>query len=84
MFADVPCLENGRLGWVFRHFGQIAAVWLRQLFMLTPLDEYVFNLPPQVSTTEVYVDDATVRVTGKAGAVPRIAVKAANGLIRAF
>jgi hypothetical protein len=52
--------------------------------MLTPLDEYVYDLPWQVHTPEVYVDDATVIVVGEKGTVQGIAVAAAKGLVTAF
>lgn len=60
------------------------ALWLLQLVMLTPLEEYVACLPWQVRCPEVYVDDATVLVIGQVGTVEDIVVKAAVGLIKAF
>lgn len=51
------------------------AVWLLQLVMLTPLDDLIFDIPPQARTPEVYVDDATVIIVGRIGAVEKIAVK---------
>lgn len=46
------------------------AMWLLQLILITPLGEYFVTLPIQASTPEVYVDDATVMITGKAGKGP--------------
>jgi hypothetical protein len=60
------------------------ALWLLQLLMLTPLDEYVATLPKEVQTPEVYVDDATVTVVGRRGKVADITVRAALGLFKAF
>ena len=40
------------------------ALWLLQLLMITPIDEYIVGLPPQVDTPEIFVDDATVLVVG--------------------
>jgi hypothetical protein len=60
------------------------ALWLLQLLMLTPLDEFVQNLPIQVRMPEVFVDDATVVIVGKVGTVAKIATQAAKDLARAF
>ena len=60
------------------------ALWLLQLLMLTPLDEFVLNLPIQVRMPEVYVDDATVVIVGRRGTVAKIAVQAAKDLAKAF
>ena len=60
------------------------ALWLLQLLMITPLDNYVDSVPPQVQQPEIYVDDGTVLVIGKKGTVEDITVKAAKGLANAF
>ena len=60
------------------------ALWLLQLQMLTPLDEYAAELPIQVRQPEVFVDDATVMVVGRQGTVVDLTVRAARGLVQAF
>lgn len=55
-----------------------------QLLMITPLDEYCFNLPMQVKIPEVYVDDAIVTVVASRHLIEDITVKAAEGLVGAF
>ena len=60
------------------------ALWLLQLVMLTPLDEFMDSMPRQVKNTEVYVDDATVQAVGRKGTVAGLAVKAARALFDAF
>ena len=52
--------------------------------MLTPLDEYVQQLPRQAKPPEIYVDDGTITIVGRAGTVATIATEAALGLVRAF
>ena len=41
------------------------ALWLLQLVMLTPLDEFVCDIPWQVKCPEVYVDDTTLTIVGR-------------------
>ena len=60
------------------------ALWLLQLLMLSPLDELVASLPPQVTNLEVYVDDATLQVIGRKRTVEDLTVDAAGRLFSAF
>ena len=64
--------------------GCSVALWLLQLLMVTPLDEYVFDLPPEVRTPEIYVDDGSVYIVGRKGKVEDITVSAARKLFQAF
>jgi hypothetical protein len=60
------------------------ALWLLQLLMLTPMDEFVFNLPRQVRLPEVYVDDASLMVVGGIGQVSALLAAAARKLVQTF
>ena len=64
--------------------GCSSALWLLQLIVMTPLDDFIDSMPPQVRDLEVYVDDASLQVTGVKGTVATIITKAANALFRAF
>ena len=52
--------------------------------MLTPLDDFVDSVPPQMRTLEVYVSDATLQVTGKKSTLAGSKVNAAKWLFAAF
>lgn len=52
--------------------------------MITPLDEYVFDLPPEIRTPGIYVDDGPVYAVGRRGTVEDIPMKAARRLFKAF
>ena len=60
------------------------ALWLLQLVMLTPLDDFVESMPAQITDLEVYVDDASLQVVGPKGTVVSTASRAAKALFRAF
>ena len=60
------------------------ALFILQLVMLTPLDEFDASLPMQVRMPEVYVDDGTLLIIAKAGELVKVTVQAARGLFNAF
>ena len=60
------------------------ALWLLQLLMITPLDEFCIGLPIQIKLPEVYVDDATVTVVARRHLIEDLTVRAAKRLVIAF
>lgn len=52
--------------------------------MITPLDEYFYDLHMQVKMPEVYVDDATATVVARRCLIEDLIVRAARGLVAAF
>ena len=64
------------------------ALWLLQLVMITPIDEFIHELPRHIASKvhnlEIFVDDSAMQVTGPKGQVEDAMVYAAKGLLKAF